>query len=181
MSGFDYSKQTNNTFLDALSSGVFSKARNEQAGGPGRIFTGVLFIMFIIVLLLAVLAGVGLYKALNEMREATDATRLSLSLISNDVRAADSIDAVAVGVGPEGNALVLRENLSTGRFETRIYLYNGSIVEEYALQDSAYTPQKATVLTKSETFSFSYRNGLLTVLTDQGTANIALRSVRGGD
>ena len=164
-------------FLDVLSSGVLSRAVDPRPAGFGRIFTGLLFLMLVVALLLAILAGAGVYKALNEMRQATDATRLSLSLITNDIHASDVADGFAVGVGPEGNALVLQEDLESGCYETRIYLYEGTIVEEYAVAGAPYTPEKANVLTESETFSFSYAGGLLTIQTDQGSTHVALRSV----
>ena len=71
-----------------------------------------------------------------EVRDQADDTRLATGLIANSVRAADSVDAVGAGKGPEGRSLVLTERLDSGTFETRIYAYQGSIVEEYALTDA---------------------------------------------
>ena len=98
----------------------------------------------------------------------------------SNVRAADAVDAIGTGQGPEGRSLVLTERLDSGTFETRIYAYQGSIVEEYTLADAAYTPERATPIVNSELFAFTYENGLLTVDTDDGSVQIALRSVRGG-
>ena len=94
-------------------------------------------------------------------------------------RSADSVDAVGAGKGPEGRSLVLTERLDSGTFETRIYAYQGNIVEEYVLADSAYVPEKAIKLSDSDTFDFSYDNGLITITTDDGTAAVALRSKEG--
>lgn len=44
----------------------------------------------------------------------------------------------------DGPALVLRETLSSGVYETRLYRYDGVIMEEYALADAPYDPAKAT-------------------------------------
>lgn len=89
-------------------------------------------------------------------------------------------DAVEVGEGPEGKALVLRETLDgTTSYETRIYAYRGKIVEEYVLAENAYMPEKAIAIFDSDTFDFSYDNGLITITTDDGTAAIALRSKEG--
>lgn len=51
-------------------------------------------------------------------------------------------------------------------------------MEEYAVSGTAYTPARATQIVASDTFSFSYAKGLLTINTDQGSSSIALRSVR---
>lgn len=72
------------------------------------------------------------------------------------------------------------EYLDTGNYETRIYLYKGNIVEEYAIAGTPYDPGKSVKLSKSSKFDLSYKDGLLTIMTEQGTTNIALRSMQGG-
>ena len=67
----------------------------------------------------------------------------------------------------------------TTSYETRIYAYQGKIVEEYVLAENAYMPEKAIAIFDSDTFDFSYDNGLITITTDDGTAAIALRSKEG--
>lgn len=174
----------------------------------GRVFTGLLFALFTVTLLMAILAGTGVYRALHHESEVADDQRLSLTLLANDVRANDQIDAVgrawvtdeavevetaavdsatgraslaAVEVEPEGNlldgpALVLRETLPSGVYETRLYRYDGVIMEEYALADAPYDPEKATAIVRSDRFDFTYENGLLVIGTDAGEVSVALRS-----
>lgn len=175
----------------------------------GRVFTGLLFALFVVALLMAILTGTGVYRVLHQQGEAADNQRLSLTLLANDVRANDQIDAVARAwvtedavlmdmaeggaLGPsqveaealesnllEGSALVLRETLPSGVYETRLYRYDGTIMEEYALADAPYDPEKATPIVDSSVFDFTYENGLLTIVTDAGEASVALRS-GGGD
>ena len=114
---------------------------------------------------------------LPEMLTIVRATHPAVTSRQADV---DATDAVGVATGPEGLALVLTEQLDSGNYETRLYRYQGSIVEEYARADSAFTPQKARQIVASERFDFTYENSLLTVHTDQGSTSVALRSVRGG-
>lgn len=162
----------------ALSQAPFSEAKRSQAAGSsGHMFTALLFALFVIALLLAVVAGTNVYRNLNDVRSGADEARLGLTLLANNVRANDAADAIAAGTGPEGRSLVLVERLDSGTYETRIYRHKGNIVEEYALADAAYTPEKAVVICPSDVFDFSYGNGLLTITTDQGSADVALRSV----
>lgn len=49
----------------------------------------------------------------------------------------------------DGPALVLRETLPFGVYETRLYRYDGVIMEEYALADAPYDPSKATAIVRS--------------------------------
>ncbi|MCI8425582.1 MAG: DUF4860 domain-containing protein [Adlercreutzia sp.] len=173
-----------------------------------RIFTGILFALFVVTLLLAILAGTDVYRGLAREGRVADEARLSLTLLANDVRANDQVGAVgrawvtrdgvdltlAEGDGElgqaslagevegsllEGPALVLRETLPSGVYETRIYRYDGTIMEEYALADAAYDPEKATAIVKSSIFDFSYAGGLLTLVTDSGQVQVALRCAGG--
>ena len=102
----------------------------------------------------------------------------SFTLIDTGGVTLDSHHSVADG--PEGLALVLTEHLGNGDYETRLYAYQGAIVEEYTRAGTAFTPEKAREIVRSSTFDFTYTDGLLTVHTDQGSTSVALRSVRGG-
>lgn len=170
----------------------------------GRVFTGMLFALFVITLLMAILTGTGVYRTLHQEGDVADNQRLSLTLLTNDVRANDQINAVAgawvsadkvqlevaeAGAGLDsatiegtercvldGPALVLRETLPSGVYETRLYSYDGTIMEEYALAEAPYDPEKATAIVDSSVFGFVYENGLLTIVTDAGEVSVALRS-----
>jgi hypothetical protein len=143
--------------------------------------SALLMALFVTTLLLSLIASVDVYRTQQAISTATNDTRLSDGLVTSAVRAADASGSVAVGQGPEGRSLVLVQRLDSGTYETRIYLYQGNVVQEYALQGSAYTPAKATVLASSDTFSFAYSQGLLSVTTDSGTSDVALRSAQGGE
>lgn len=153
----------------------------REGGDTSHAFTAVLFALFLLTLLMAIVAGTNVYRALYDLRADADNTRLSLNLVANTVHANDAVNSVAVGEGPEGKSLVLVERLESGTYETRIYLYSGHIVEEYSLAEASYNPERATQVAPSNTFDFSYANGLLTIQTDEGHAEVALRSLSGGE
>lgn len=172
------SKRSN--VVEALTQLDVKGTSGEPKNDYGHFFTILLFFVLIISLLLAFVAGTRIYGNLRALQTTTDDTRLGSNLITNTVRANDAVSAVAVGKGPEGNSLVLREILDSGTYETRIYLYNGNIVQEYSLATAVYTPDRATVIVASNTFDFSYSNGMLTITSDQGTSQVLLRSLKGG-
>ncbi|WP_172136290.1 DUF4860 domain-containing protein [Adlercreutzia sp. ZJ473] len=152
----------------------------SERGRGGRMFATLLFAVITLFLLVALLVGMNAYRSANAMRTEADDMRLGLSLLSNSVRTNDVTDAVGVAEGPEGPALVLTEHLEAGTYETRLYWYEGYVMEEYTRAGSAFTPERAREVVESSRFDFEYRNGLLTIYTDQGSACVALRSVRGG-
>lgn len=163
-----------------LSTTTVDKIGHEEARDTSHAFTAVLFALFLFTLLMAILAGTNVYKALNDVRQNVDNTRLSLNLVANTVHANDEVNSVAVGQGPEGKSLVLVEQLESGTYETRVYLYEGYIVQEYSLSNAPYTPERASKIAPSDIFDFSYANGLLTINTSQGSTSVALRSLSGG-
>lgn len=137
----------------------------------------ILFALFVILLLLALVSGLRSYASEVASSDDSKATRLSVGFLANTVRSFDSTGFISTGAGPEGDALVLVEHTPAGVFETRIYAYEGNLLQEYALAESDYSPQSATVLFQTDEFDFSVDGNMLTIKTQAGTANVALRSV----
>lgn len=145
-----------------------------------RMFAAILFCLFIIILLFTFLFGISVYQSLNTMAETESTQRVEQSFLANVIHSNDIHHAIRVGEGPEGRSLVFFEEVEgAGNYETRLYSYNGSIVYEYALAGTPYAPQKALQLFESELFDFSYTDNLLTINTDSGSVDIALRSEEG--
>lgn len=161
---------------------VAKSATRRKKGGHQlqRAFSILLFTVFVVVDLLALMAGASSFGSITKMQQSNDARVMTLGPITSSVRANDVDGGVASGNGPEGRSLVLLQKDAEGTYETRIYLYRGAVMQEYALAGSSYTPEKATALARSNTFTFSYDDGLLTIVTDAGEARIALRNMQGG-
>ena len=161
---------------------AFMRSKESSSGSRNiRVFTVVLLAVFFVVLLTGLAAGVAMYQAVANNQLDTNAARMQSGLLASNIHANDSADALGTGNGPEGRSLVLaKEDADGGRYEIRLYLYRGNIVQEYSLAGAAYTPERAQPLLSSESFDFELRDGLLIIHTDQGATNIALRSYQGG-
>lgn len=172
---------------DENTSGVFTPSALRSHKPPvsqatTRMFAAILFGLFVVVLLFAFLVGINVYQSLNTMAVNEGSQRLEQSFLANTIHSNDADGAVQVGQGPEGKALVLSETVEgSGSYETRIYAYQGFIVQEYSLATSPYTPEKAINLFESNTFDFAYEGSLLTITTDGGSFHVALRSEEGGN
>jgi len=165
--------------MDALT--MSARNRSSKTNRMGRAFSILLFVVFVIADMLALVAGASAYGSLTHMQNENDEVIMTVGPLVSSVRANDTHGSVRKTMdGPEGEALVLVETDSQGTYETRIYLYRGNIVQEYALAGSPYTPSKATVLAESSTFSFEYHAGLLYITTDSGVTKVALRNMQGG-
>ena len=160
---------------------AFERSKDNRKFKPTtHVFTIVLLAVFFVALMGGLAAGVSAYQKVANTQMDTNAVRMGSGLLTNIVRANDTADAVQEGAGPEGRALVLCEHLDSGDYEMRIYLNEGHIVQEYSVAGTEYTPGRAQELVASDTFDFELRGKLLTVTTDQGTFEVALRSDQGG-
>ena len=105
-------------FLEVVQSSVASVSalddKSHQKRDLNRVFTGLLFALFIVTLLIAIVAGTKVYSALTTMRDISDDSRLAVNLLANYIRADDAVGAIGEGEGPEGRALVLTERFATG-------------------------------------------------------------------
>lgn len=81
-----------------------------------------LFAIIVLSLLFLVMTGTGLYSAVVDSQTRNREARAALSYLAARVHAADAAGAVSVGEGPEGAALLLRENADGETYETRIYM-----------------------------------------------------------
>lgn len=136
--------------------------------------------ILVILLLLASVAALGVgamvYKSIHQASLADDSSRLASALLSNTVRSQDRAMAVESVYGPEGPVLKLVSHLDSGDYETRLYLYRGQVVREFALAASPLAPQSAVPVVPSQSFSFALEGDLLTLTTDKGATSVALRS-----
>ena len=161
-----------------------SATGGERLAPRGRVrsahlFTTILFLVFVCALLLALAAGVGVYRHIHATGSATEQARLAGALVTNVVRSKDAEAAVSLGTAPGGGqSLVLTERLDSGTFEMRLYLYDGELVEEYVPAGTAYDPAHAEPLVAASAFAVELDGdaGALRVTCDDTTTFIALRS-----
>ena len=151
----------------------------KVGNGSGKVSALLLFALFVMALALALVAGTQVYGALATMQDQVRGQRLSDNLVVNAVRGCDAVDSVASVEGPEGPALVLVERSDVGVFQTRFFLSGGQLWQQYCGADAPLGTDGATAVVATSEFGFSFEGALLTVVTDQGSACIALRSVQG--
>lgn len=135
-----------------------------------------LIAVIVLALLLLVSMGTGLYSAVAAGQRHDADVRAALAYLAARVRAADAAGAVSVGAGPEGDALLLREEADGEIYETRIYLCDGALYEEYSAAGLPLRPDSAERIVALREFSLrEERAGLLIAATEYGETRITLR------
>ena len=154
------------------------KQLDSKKRGARSISVG--FIALFFILLMGTLAvGANIYAMISADQAEGDSLRLQTGILASSLNARDAHDCVEVRQGPQGDALVITEKVSSSTFETRIYQYDGSVDIEYVVAGKEYSPQTATRLFDSNTFKVSVNGSLVSIVTDVGRSDIALRSHQG--
>lgn len=152
-----------------------------RARTVNRSFTVVLFAVVTIALLIVLTLGVNIYRSTVVADNSDKQMREGTSLIATSIAQLDQQDCVSVGQGPEGDSLVLTERVGDQAFETRFYLSEGRVVQEYVAASSAYNPEFAQLVCESDTFEVELQDRMITITTDAGAAYVTLRSNQGGE
>lgn len=128
-------------------------------------------------ILMLVVFGANVYNRIVDFQFANNDRRAVLSYLSTSIRSCDNDGAVSVGRGPEGDSLVLSSTGEDGYvYELRIYLYRGNLMEEYQESGTAYDPESAQPIGKTDTFSVALKEGNVRISTSQGNVLVHLRS-----
>lgn len=135
--------------------------------------TLLLYTVLIAALLTLVVSGAKLYAAATETRAEHTRQRAALSYVQSQVCALEGGGLVGLAPGPEGNMLCLRE--PEGAFETRIYLYDGTLRSLLCRRDTEQMDaEQGERICQLDTLEFAWREkGLLEITADGMTAYAA--------
>lgn len=156
---------------------VIERARGRQGHAqPSRFLSIALLAVFFIALMSGLAAGASAYRSVVAAQTEANELHLHSGLIANTIRSNDITGAISRGEGPEGPALILSRELAIGTYETRLYAYEGQVVEEFVMAGRPYNPEMASPVLKTSTFDFSLEDDVVRFTTDAGTFSVALRA-----
>lgn len=140
-----------------------------------------LFGVFAVCVLSVLLTGARAYRRLTLRDQEAYRRRTCVQYIATRVRQGDAEGGVSVEPFGEADALVM-----TGDgYVTRVYCYNGWLMEMYAGEDVQLAPEDGEKIMELDGLAMSMDGGLLTVEVDGGdagtdTLRLSLRSGEGG-
>ena len=135
-----------------------------------------LFGVFAVCVLAVLLTGADAYRRLTERDQSSYSRRTCVQYIATRVRQADSLGQISVESFGGQDALVLLD----GDYLTRVYCYDGHLMELYCAEDAGLEPQDGEKVLKADSLTAAMEDGLLTA-TIYGadcidTVRISLRS-----
>ena len=139
-----------------------------------------LFGVFAVCVLIVLLTGAKAYRGLTERDRTAYDRRTCVQYIATKVRQGDVEGGVTVEPFGDTAALCMRQY----GFVTRVYCYDGWLMEMYTFEDAELTPQDGEKVMPLSGLSFDLEDGLLTVELQSGegvtdTLRLALRSGEG--
>lgn len=147
----------------------------DDAVATGRPFLLVLFGVFVVIMLVALLVGLQGYRAIADERNAIDEQRLAYGSLVNTVKAFDSIDALSVSEYDGNDVLSMMQRTATNTYIMLLYVHDGMLMQQYSIAyDVDVSPADAHALFATSTFKVDYTDGLLTLVTDDAQPCIYL-------
>lgn len=137
----------------------------------------ILYTIIIIAVLVLSIIGANLCRDLAVGRDGNYKLRSSLSYIQNKISSADEEGGVRIATNDDSTVLYLAE---AEGFETRIYLYEGNIVEELSLATSELSPALAQAVCEAETFTVSSEEGGVLKIEIDGLCAYSSVNSKGG-
>ncbi len=142
------------------------------------LYTLGIFALFLAAFLLLVVFGARTYGRAVESQRENQNRRALLSYLAVTVRNHDHQDAVSIEEGPEGDALVLQDEIDGVVYATRIYQSEGLLVEEYGRYGTE--GQRQTIGACAAFSVEQVSSQCLRVRLDVGSVLLHLRSTAGG-
>lgn len=134
------------------------------------------FVLFALCLLLVLLTGAGVYRELVRRGEEGFARRTAVQYIATRVRQTGTVTVQDFG---GCQALVFPEAGEEETYLTRVYRYEGWLMELYCAEGADLSPEDGEQLLETEPLRFSLENGLLTVSGGGQTLYLHLREEAG--
>ena len=123
--------------------------------------------VFAVGILGALLGGAGIYRRLTRRDQQSFNSRTCAQYITTRVRQAPGQVQVASFGG--GDALVIPETIGGEIYLTRVYCYDGWLMELYTAEGGSFDPQDGEKLLPAQELALTLENGLLSVrLTGSG-------------
>lgn len=138
--------------------------------------------VFAVCVLMVLLTGAETYHRLNQRDRAAFDTRTAVQYITTKLRQADRLDSVDVGRFGDGDALLLYEDVDNVRYVTRVYTYDGSLMELHSGETDEPSPEDGERLTPLTGLSVERHGGLVTVRWSEGeTETVFSVKLRSGE
>lgn len=126
-----------------------------------------LLCIFAVSVLGVLLAGAGVYSRLTRRDDCAYNSRTGLQYVASKVRQAPVPNAVQVTDFAGLDALAITEQVDGEEYVTRIYCYDGWLMELFCAAQADFAPEDGERLLRAQSLELERRDGLLYVELEQ--------------
>lgn len=143
----------------------------------------IMLALFSLSILFALLSGAGVYSRLTRQTRISYDSRTAIQYIATKVRQAIAPDAVSVSSFHGTNALRITQSVDGTDYITRIYCYDGYLMELFTIDADGFSPEDGEKILPADDLRIAYVNSLMVItLTDtHGTVRQLKLNIRNGE
>ena len=159
------------------------KKNNSSTHSLSGVSALLLFGIFAACIVLVLLSGAKLYRAMTQRDRASADARTAVEYIATRVRQAASPDSLSVTSFGGSDCLEMTERIDGDSYRTRLYCADGWLWELFSADGGSISPEDGTRILEADSMSLTLQGDLLScVLTDpDGVEHRLLLSIRGSE
>ncbi len=158
--------------------------RNEQKRSYWPALAALMMLaLFSVSILWALLSGAGVYSRLTKQSRIHYDSRTAIQYIATKVRQAPSPDAVCVSSFGGTDALYIAQSLDGEDYITRIYCYDGYLMELFTIDSDGFSPEDGEKILPAEDLRITCQDSLIviTLTNADGSARQLKLTLRNGE
>ena len=121
------------------------------------------FAVFAVGILGVLLGGAGVYRRLTKRNHDSYNSRTCVQYIATRIRQAPNAQSVKVASFGDGDALFIYDTIGTETYLTRVYCYNGWLMELFTADNNGFAPEDGEKLIPAKDLSLALTDGLVDV------------------
>jgi len=130
--------------------------------------------LFAVVILSTLLSGADIYSRLNERDKISYSTRTVSQYVITKVRQIESPESIKVDAFGDSDALLLSQTIEDTSYLTRIYCYDGWLMELFTEENGEFEPQDGEKIIELDSIEFSFDGNILnTSALSEGGVNVS--------
>ncbi|MBQ2739009.1 MAG: DUF4860 domain-containing protein [Oscillibacter sp.] len=137
---------------------TFEKRRHAASFAVLAVYT-----IFAVCILCVLLSGAGVYRRLVQQGEEAYARRTCAQYVSTKVRRSVGGDSISTERFGAVQALLLYEQIDGETYVTRVYCYDGWLMELFSMSEGDFSPEDGERLVQAMAMELQLEDGLLSV------------------
>ena len=138
--------------------------KNRRSSEAQTLVVLALFCIFTASVLMVLMLGTKIYRAMGAKSDAVYAQRTALCYISEKISHQDIKNGVRIGSFGDSPALFMEETIAGTEYETTIYVYEGKLCELFCEKGLGLSPDSGSAIMDAYSVDFElYGSGLMEI------------------